>query len=318
MSIPAGEIAATARDRPPAWRLDAASGWMLAAAALMATMGAMVHRLDGRADWLVVALIRALVMMVTAAALVRGAGLPLAIWRPRSLWVRSLAGSFSLVCNFFALARLPVADAVTLSNLHPIWIVLLSAAAYRKFPARSEVLGVASGLAGVALIERPDLAHAQGLAVLVAVLSSVSTSVAMLGLHRLRGIDGRAVVAHFAGVASAFAAIWLVLRWPEVQPTATDPATLGLLLAVGVAGTLGQICLTRAYSAGQPGKVAVVGLTQVVFAMAFDMAIWGRRLDPITVCGFVLVLGPTTWLSIRSAQKRKAEAATEETRMEHG
>ena len=290
------------RDRRP-WRIDAASGYMLGAAALMATMGALVHQVGTRSDWLVVALIRTLVMMVTAAILVQSAGLPLAIWRPRSLWVRSIAGSFSLVCNFFALSHLPVADAVTLSNLHPLWIVLLTAATLRRWPAMTEILSVASGLLGVILVERPDLDHAEGLAVAVAVISSVSTAVAMLGLHRLKGIDSRAVVAHFAGVASAFATVWLVVRWDHLQPTSLDPVTLAMLLGVGATGTLGQIFLTRAYSSAAPSKVAVVGLTQVVFAMGYDVAIWGRRLDPLTLVGFFLVLGPTTWLSIRSSRK---------------
>ena len=279
---------------------------MLGSAASMATMGSLAHHLADRSDWLVVALVRTLVMMVTAVVLVRAAGLPLAVWRPRSLWIRSLAGSFSLVCNFFALTHLAVADAVTLSNVHPLWIVLISAAALRRWPAWSEALGVLSGLVGIALIERPDLAHAQGLAVAVALISSVSTSVAMLGLHRLRGIDTRAVVAHFAAVASAVAAVWVVLRWDRLHPTSLDPATLLMLLGVGVAGTLGQVLLTKAYAAGQPSKVAVVGLTQVVFAMIYDVAIGGRALDPTTLLGFALVLGPTTWLSIRSSQRRAA------------
>ena len=285
------------------WRLDPASAAMLGAAALMASMGALVHLVGDRSDWLVVALIRTLIMMATATALVRAAGVPLAIWRPRSLWVRSLAGSFSLVCNFFALAHLPVADAVTLSNMHPLWIVLLTAATLRRWPALVELAGVASGLLGVILVERPDVAHAQGLAVAVALMSSVSTAVAMLGLHRLKGVDTRAVVAHFAGVASAVAAAWLVLRWGRLTPTRVDPATIALLLGVGVLGTLGQILLTRAYASATPSRVAVVGLTQVVFAMGFDVAIWGRTLDPLTLLGFALVLAPTTWLSLRSARK---------------
>ena len=46
-----------------------------------------------------------------------------------------------------------------------------------------------------------------------------------------------------------------------------------------------------------------MGLTQVVFAMTYDVALWGRELDPLTLLGFLLVLGPTTWLSVRSARK---------------
>lgn len=281
--------------------LDGASASMMGGALAFAAMGALVHALGSRCDWLTVALVRALVMLATAAALARASGARLAVWRPGSLWVRSLAGSFSLVCNFYALARLPVADAVTLMNVHPLWIVLAAAIAGRRAPRRAEGLGVLCGLAGVVLIERPHLGGDR-LAAAVALLSSVSTAVAMLGLHRLRGLDTRAVVAHFAGVASLVSAAWLAIRGGAVSPSTFDRATLLMLAGVGVTGTLGQILLTRAYAAGAPAEVAVVGLTQVVFAMGFDVALWGRDLTPATIAGFVLVLAPTTWLGIKSAR----------------
>ncbi len=276
---------------------------MLGGALSFAVMGTLVHALGPRADWLVVALVRAVVMLVSAATLVIGSGSSLAVWRPRTLWLRSLAGSFSLVCTFYALARLPVADAVTLSNVHPLWIVLITAAVLRRAPGLGEAAGVACGLVGVALIERPHLGGDR-LAASVALLSSVSTAVAMLGLHRLRDLDPRAVVAHFAGVASLVSATWLLLRGEALSPGLLEPATLGLLLGVGATGTLGQILLTKAYAAGPPSRVAVVGLSQVVFAMGFDVALWGRSLTPSTLAGFALVLAPTTWLSLRSARTR--------------
>jgi drug/metabolite transporter (DMT)-like permease len=266
-------------------------------------MVAQVHALGSRCDWLVVALIRAVVMLVTAATLARASGSRLAVWRPRTLWVRSLAGSFSLVCNFYAMARLPVADAVTLTNVHPLWIVLITAIVLRRSPTWKEFLGVASGLVGVALIERPHLGGDDRLAVVVALLSSVSTAVAMLGLHRLRALDAWAVVAHFAGVASLISAVWLLLRREPLPPGLFEPSTMGLLLGVGISGTLAQVFLTKAYAAGAPAKVAVVGLTQVVFAMGFDIAIWGRALTPPALAGFALVMAPSTWLSLRAARK---------------
>jgi drug/metabolite transporter (DMT)-like permease len=282
--------------------VERASIWMLVSALALATMGALVHELGSRCDWLLVALIRALVMLVTAATLARASGSRLAVWRPGTLWVRSLAGSFSLVCNFYALARLPVADAVTLSNVHPLWIVMITAIMLGRAPTWGQVLGVASGLIGVALIEQPHLG-VDRLAALVALLGSVSSAVALLGLHRLRDLDARAVVAHFAGVASLISAGWLLLRQDALPPRLFEPLTLGLLLGVGISGTLGQVFLTKAYAAGAPSKVAVVGLTQVVFAMGFDVAIWGRSLTPPILAGFALVMAPTTWLSLRAARK---------------
>jgi drug/metabolite transporter (DMT)-like permease len=294
----------------PSRAVERASIWMLASALAFATMGALVHALGSRCDWLLVALIRALVMLVTAATLARASGSRLAVWRPRTLWVRSLAGSFSLVCNFYALARLPVADAVTLSNVHPLWIVLITAIVLRRVPTLGEFLGVASGLIGVALIEQPHLGVDQ-LAAVVALLSSVSTAVAMLGLHRLRDLDARSIVAHFAGVASVVSAAWLLLRQDALPPRLFEPSTLGLLLGVGVSGTLGQVLLTKAYASGAPTKVAVVGLTQVIFAMGFDVAIWGRALTPPILAGFALVMAPSTWLSLRAARKQSVVESPE-------
>src|SRR5262249_38881507 len=92
----------------------------------------------------------------------------------------------------------------------------------------------------------------------------------------------------------------------------SDPLILPLLLAVGVTGTLGQILLTRAYAAGAPARVAVLGLTQVVFGMGFDVLLWQRTLPPASLAGTALVLAPTAWL-IRRRSPRSARCAGDET-----
>src|SRR5260370_29860811 len=101
--------------------------WMISGAFLFATMGSITHALGSRCDWPTIAVVRAGFMFVAAVIVARAAGATLVVWRPRSLWMRSLAGSFSLVCSFYALTRqLPVGDVLTLTNTYPIWIVALS------------------------------------------------------------------------------------------------------------------------------------------------------------------------------------------------
>lgn len=280
--------------------------WMLVGACAFAAMGALTHALGSRCDWLLVALLRALFMFTSATALARSSGVRLVVWDPPTLWMRSLAGSFSLVCNFYALARLPVADAITLSNAYPLWIVLATAVVLRQIPTRGEVLGVVCGLAGVALIQRPHLGGDR-LAVVAAILGSFATAVAMLGLHRLRGVDPKAIMAHFAAVASLVVSGWLLVRRDVPATLIFDRTTTLLLLAVGVTGTIGQFFLTKAYAAGPPGEVAVIGLTQVVFAMGFDVLFWKRSMPLETIIGFFLVLAPTAWIT---AQMRRRIAAS--------
>lgn len=279
--------------------------WMLGGAVAFALMGALTHAAGERCDWVLVAFIRTLFMFVAAVALARWAGVPLVVFRPPTLWLRSLSGSLSLCCNFFALTRLPVADAVTLSNLHPLGITLATAVLLRMPPTTAEGVGVVSSLLGVYIIERPQL-DGDRLAILAAVMASLASTVAMFGLHRLRSIDSRAVVAHFAAVGAVVAGVWAAFR-PEARwSVLLDPTAAALVLGVGLCGTIGQVCLTRAYAAGVPSRVSVIGLSQVVFAMGLDVTLWGRRLDPLTLLGFALVLAPTAWLTTRAGRKLRA------------
>jgi drug/metabolite transporter (DMT)-like permease len=128
----------------------------------------------------------------------------------------------------------------------------------------------------------------------------------MIGLHRLQHIDVRAIVVHFSGVSLVFciASLFLFERALPSQAAGSwsgDPApavwpTLGMLLGVGVTATAGQILLTKAFAGGLPAKVAVVSLTQIVFALALDRLLWGRPLSSMTLLGMSLVVAPTAWL----------------------
>lgn len=279
--------------------------WMLLGALAFAAMGAFTHALGTRCDWLVVAVVRAAFMFATTASLALAAGVRLRVWRPGTLWVRSLAGSLSLVCNFYALTRLPVSDALTLSNTYPLWILLMTAWLLHQPPTALEVLGVLSAVLGVALIQRPHLGGDR-FAAAVALASSLATAVAMLGLHRLRDLDTRAIVAHFAGVATLVGLAWLAARPEVITPELLRPTTLGLLLGVALTGTVGQFCLTRAYATGTPARLSVVGLSQVVFAMGLDVLLWRRSLTAGVLAGFVLVLAPTACLGGLAGRRLRA------------
>ena len=287
--------------------------WMISGALSFTLMGALTHAAADKCDWLTIAFARAVFMLITSAAAAKLSGAPLAVWRPWSLWWRSLAGSFSLVCNFYALTKLPIGEVLTLTNTYPLWILVLSWIATRRAPMPVEVIGVVSGLAGLILIEQPSLSG-DTFAAAVALLSSVSTALAMLGLHRLRNVDSRAVVAHFAGVATIIAGIWLILqiKITGVPLGPFDRTTALLVLGVGIFGTLGQVCLTKAYAAGAPARVSVLGLTQVVFGLGLDILIWRRSLPIGSLVGTLLILAPSAWLiaraSVSAPSVRPAEA----------
>jgi len=286
--------------------------WMLCGALAFAAMGALAHGLGPDVDWRVIAIARTGLALVFALALAAAYGVRLVFFRPTTLWLRGIAGSVSLVCTFYALPRLPVGDVLALTNIFPLWIALLSWPVLGVRPSAGVWVAVVSGIAGVWLIQQPHL-DAAGPAPVVAVAASFSTCIAMMGLHRLHHIHPLAIVVHFSAVALAFCLA--ALFFPPVperylwSPCGMNLTTLSMLFAVGVSATAGQLFLTRAFASGPPARVSVVALSQVVFGIGFDLWLWQRKLEPITVLGMLLVIGPTAWILLRRRPVMVTEVA---------
>ena len=275
--------------------------WMLWGALAFAIMSTLAHALVPHCDWQMVALARSGLALVFAVALAIAGGAQLVYSRPRTLWMRSIAGSLSLVCSFYAFSRLPVSDVLTLTSMFPVWVAILSWPLLGHAPQRDVWLGVVCGLAGVVLIQQPHLAQGN-LASLAAIVASFTSAVALIGLHRLQGIDPRAVVVHFSAVSLVFVAASFFLfdtTRSAVSHMDLDGLTSAMLLGVGLSATIGQLLLTKAFAAGAPAKVSVVCLSQVGFGMIFDVVFWQRTFSPLTLVGMLMVMLPTAWLILR-------------------
>jgi drug/metabolite transporter (DMT)-like permease len=285
--------------------------WMLSGAVAFATMGTLAHALGPTCDWQIVALSRTALALVFSVTLTLLAGAQLVFFQPATLWMRSIAGSVSLVCTFYALPRLPVADVLTLTNVFPVWVALLSWPLLGEVPSKQSWIAIALGITGVVLVEQPYMSAEHSAAVLPAVsalVASFSTAIAMLGLHRLHAIDPRAVVAHFSGVALlvCLGSLFFIPN-QAVASTHFTQASLPMLLGVGVSATAGQLFLTKAFAAGPPAKVSVVALAQVVFAVILDRMFWDHPFRPITLVGMVLVMAPTAWLMLSQEHELEAD-----------
>ncbi len=287
---------------------------MLAGCVAFALMGSMTHLLaeEQHCDWQVLAVARAGLALVFGFILARACGAQLVLWRPRTLWIRGLAGSISMVCTFYALTRLPVSHVLTVTQMFPIWVALLSWPLLGEIPGAGVWLAVGSAAFGVLMIHAPHGQQFEGnFALVAAAVASLFTAVAMLGLHRLRNIHPWAIVVHFSAIALVFcvASVFLFERHIPLDRL-LSPRPLLLLLALGVSATAGQLFLTRAFADGSPTRVSVVGLTQIVFALPLDLLLLGSKtVGPETLLGISLIMVPTAWVMLArsSAEHLSAE-----------
>jgi drug/metabolite transporter (DMT)-like permease len=272
--------------------------WMLLGSFSFSWMGILAHAVGEVYDWQVIAIVRCAVPLGIVGSLALATGVKLVFFRPRVLWVRSIAGSLSLIGTFYVFPLLPVADVFTLTSIFPIWVALLSWPLLGETPTGQVWLSVLCGVIGVAVIQQYHLEGANYVA-LIPVAVSLFTALAMIGLHRLKGIDTLAVVVHFHTVALCFALVMFFAF--DRDKTFTIPLGLRLwqLLGVGLGATIGQLFLTLAFTHGDPAKVSVVGLTQIVFTLILDALVLGHPPEIANLVGVPLVVAPTAWLMLR-------------------
>jgi len=284
--------------------------FMLVSAASFATMGALSRLLAVSSDWRFLAFVRAALMLVFAGLYAAGTRTRFSFAGSPMLWMRSLVGSLSMICTYYTLTHdLPFAEATTLIKSYPIWVALLSWAVLRDRPSAKVWVAILTGAAGVVAISQPHFDHAS-LTLAIGVLSAMCTAVVMLGLNRLSAIEPRAIVLHFAIVSTVcMAAVYLITAPKTPIGAFTSTRGLLMLLGMGVLGTVGQIALTKAFAFGDPSKVSVVGLSELIFGVLYDRVLWDRQFGAITLAGIALVAAPTAWLLATSRRPRAGSSS---------
>lgn len=277
---------------------------MLWASMAFAVMASVSHLAGKYSDWQLVVVARAVVAFFFAFILAKAAGVKLILFGSRTLWVRSLAGSTGMICNFYALAHLPVSDTLTLMNTAPIWVTLILWLVFKQKPTAGIGVAVLVSVIGIALIQQPHFQSGK-FAILMALCGAFCTSIAMLGLNRLQHIDPRAIVVHFSGVASlATTSFLLATNRKDYSAQLTDNTTLLLLVLVGLWGVAGQIGMTKAFAKGQATQISVVALSQILFGLVFDVLFWNHAVNALSLLGMVMVVVPTAWLILSRTPKQ--------------
>jgi drug/metabolite transporter (DMT)-like permease len=270
--------------------------WMLSGCLVFAIMSILTHELRFVLPWPAIAFTRSVLPCLFIGAFAIVTGTRLVFFRPRILWMRSIAGSISLVCAFYAMTHMPVSDVLTITNTFPIWVALLSWPLLRERPGIGVWIATGCGVVGVVLVQQPHIREGN-FACVAALVSSFATAIAMIGLHRLKEVDPPAIVVHFSAVSCLFSgAALFCFQPPEAVDWNLGALSLVMLLGIGVTASIGQLCLTKAFTAGPAARVSVVGLTQIVFAAVLEVIFLHYQIDSTKLVGMGMVIAPTAWL----------------------
>ena len=206
--------------------------------------------------------------------------------RLRSHFVRGLAGTTGMAFNFAAAILLHLSEATTLNFTAPLFAVLITGLVLREKVGAWRWTAVACGFLGVILIARPGSAPIPPLgdmAGMMAALFNAGISFQIRDLGRTE--EPICVVFWFAVFGTA-----LMLPVLPFVMHPHDAATWALLLAIGVAGTLGQLLMTAALRYGAVASVIIMDYTQLLWATLYGRLVWGELPAPTMWLGAPLIV----------------------------
>lgn len=264
--------------------------WMFVGGISFATMGALIHALGKNCDWLLIAFFRMLFSFILTSYLAARSGIvPIKLDSPL-LWFRSLVGCSAMLATFYSLTKLPVSDVAVVTETRPILVAILAGYMIsERSNSRLWVILIFS-MVGVVLLEQPYF-YERNFAIFVALYASLGGAVVMICLRKLRSIDPRQIVTHFAGTSTIVTLILIVLIRKDVELNIlTNTNYLIMLLGVSIFGTIGQLAMTKAFALGEAPRVAAAGIFKVGFSGLYDILIWRHSFGLSTLAGMGFIL----------------------------
>lgn len=276
---------------------------MVVTAVGFAIMNACAKEASHRLPFIEVAFARSFIGAVVLAIWCRSRGISLAIHNKQLMVLRAVSGVVSMSLTFYALSVSPLGEASALLNLTPLFVAVLGAVFLRERPARLVVASLFVGLFGALLVfhPRPAAISAGGVA---AIFAAATAAISMVSLRRLGNTEtSEAVVTSFLAAGAVVTGIAMVPVF--VTPNAREAL---LLIVSGLAATIAQVTMTRAYAADVAARVGGMNYLQIVVGLSIGALVFGERPPLLAWGGIAAILcagAALIWSAKRAADANK-------------
>jgi len=199
--------------------------------------------------------------------------------------LRGLAGVGAMYCFFYAIAHLPLANAMLLKLSAPLFIPIVALLWLKERFTWHVILALLVGFSGVAVILTPDFENTSSV-YLIALAGGALAAVAKVTVRRLsRSESSKLTVFYFA--CSGLLISLLPLAWYWQTPTTAQIAWLVLL---GLFATAGQLLLTRGMACAPAARLGPFTFFSVIFGAVLGWLLWDEALTLATSAGALLIL----------------------------
>ena len=201
------------------------------------------------------------------------------------LFIRSVFGCLGMVFLFYASSNANQADVTVLHKMSPFLITILASIFLKEKLSKIQIPALVMAFAGAFVIANPQF-NSNVFPVFVAFLAAVASSISYTFLGYFKDkVNGLAVTMNFCLVSILGTLPFVVSNF--VVPTGWD---LGMLLLIGILGSMGQLSLTYAYRFAPASEVSIYNYSGILFSMILGCFILNEEVSLRSVVGGGIVI----------------------------
>jgi len=216
------------------------------------------------------------------------------------MFLRCSIGTMGILCNFWAVDHMRIADANILNKLSPFFAILMSIFILKERPNRVEWLSVLLAFIGAAFVAKPGAGIASFPA-LVAILGGFTAGTAYTYVRKLglSSVKGPVIVFSFSVFSTLILLPNILLNY---HPMSVKQFVF--LVLAGCSAAIAQLSVTAAYQNAPARDISVFDYSQVVYAAMFGFLLWGEIPDAWSFLGYAIIIGTAFgkwyWMTKRS------------------
>ncbi|BCN26006.1 DMT family transporter [Vibrio alfacsensis] len=234
---------------------------------------------------------RALVSLIISYADVKRKGI--SVWGNNKplLFARGAVGTMALMCVYYSVTTLPLAEATIFQYIHPVFTALLAVFFLKERIHFSTLLCIVLCLLGVYVMVSGDTGpNAQQtlpmFSVMIAILGAFGSSIAYVIVRKLSQTEDSSVIIFYFPLVALPASI-LLIGDQFVMP---DAYLTMMLVLVGVFTQIGQLGLTKAMQTQEAGKASAYSYVQIIFSVILGIIFFGELPSIWTYLGGALIV----------------------------
>lgn len=204
-----------------------------------------------------------------------------------SLVMRCIFGTVGILCNFYAVDHLIVADASILNKLSPFFAVIFSWLLLKEKILPFQAACIFAAFGGCLFIVKPGFQNTEPLPALIGVCGGLGAGIAYTMVRKLgtMGVKGPVIVFYFSLFSCLLVSPWILFHFVPM----TLQNTVALLMT-GLCAAGGQFSVTAAYTYAPAKKISIYDYSQIIFAAVLGFAFFGEIPDMYSFIGYALVI----------------------------